>query len=66
MSFHLTGTVMTVVELVRRAIMIPSFAHDQDVVAAAEWVWEDGNWAEVHIGVVTRRLTSRRAVEIPL
>ena len=49
---------MTIVELVGAAVVIPGFAHDQDVVATAERIGEGSNRAKVDIGVVASSLTS--------
>jgi hypothetical protein len=57
---------MAVVELVWGSIWIPALAKNEDVWVAAEWIWEDGDWAEVDVGVVAWGLTGGRPVEIPL
>lgn len=66
MSLHQTGSLVTVVELVGRAIRVPGLAEDEDVVTLAEGVREDSNRANVDIRVVTRSLASGRAVKVPL
>ena len=44
--------VVTVVGHVGGAVVVVSLSEDEDVVAAAEWIFEDGGGAEVDIGVV--------------
>lgn len=56
----------TVVGLVRGAVIAVGLSHNEDVVTTAERVLEDGGGAKVDIGVVTRRLSGGRAIEIPL
>ena len=55
-GLHLASTVVTVVELVGRPIVIPCFAHDENIVTTAERIREDGYGAEVDVGIVARRL----------
>jgi hypothetical protein len=57
---------VTVVELVGASIGIPGLAENEDVVTLAEGVGEDGDRAEVDIGVVTGGLASGGTVEVPL
>ena len=57
--------IVTVVGLVRRPVVVVTLGENEDVVAAAERVLEDGGGAEVDVRVATRRLVRRRAVEIP-
>ena len=57
---------MTEVELVGGSIGVPGLTEDQDVVTETEGVREDGDRAEVDIGVVAGGLASGRAVEVPL
>ena len=54
------------VSLVRRAVVVVRLGHDEDVVAAAERVLEDGGGAKVDIRVVPMCLVGGRAIEIPL
>lgn len=63
---HQLVGLMAVVELVGRAIRIPGLAQDKDVVASAEGVREDGNGADVDVGVVAGGLAGRRTVKVPL
>ena len=56
---------MAEVCLVRGAVIVVGLSQDEDVVAPTEGVFEDGGRAKVDIGVVTRSLVSRGAVEIP-
>lgn len=56
---------MSVVELVGGSVVIPGFAHDEDVVTTTERIGEDGNRAEVDVRVIAGSLTARGAVEIP-
>ncbi len=64
-SIHLSSGVVTVVEFIRAAIGIPGLGKDKDILSATERIWVHGNRADVDIGVVTRRLTGRGAVEVP-
>ena len=64
-SCHLTCAIVAVVEFVWGPVVVPAFAQDNDVVAAAERIREGSNGAEVDVGVVTGRLAARRAIEIP-
>lgn len=64
-SLHQTGGLVTEVELVGAAIRIPGLTEDENVVTLAEGVGEDGNGAEIDIGVVTGGLTGGGTVEIP-
>ena len=57
-GFHESSSFVTVVELVRAAIVIPRLAHDKDVVATAERVGEYGNGAKVDIGIVAGSLAT--------
>jgi hypothetical protein len=56
---------MTEVELVGGSIRIPGLAENENVIATAERVGEDGNRAEVDIGVVTGGLAGGRTVKVP-
>lgn len=64
-GLHQTGGFVTEVELVGRAIRIPGLAEDEDVFTEAERIREDGNGAEVNIGVVAGGLASGGAVKVP-
>lgn len=64
-GLHQTSGFMAEVELVGSAIGIPGLAEDEDVVAEAEGVREDGGGAEVDIGVVAAGLAGGGAVEVP-
>jgi hypothetical protein len=66
MGLHQAGGIVTVVELVGASIGIPGLAENEDVVTLAEGVGEDGDGAEVDIGVVTGGLASGGTVEVPL
>lgn len=57
MGVHESDGIVAVVEFVGGSIVVPGLAHDENVVAATEGVREDGNRAEVDIGVVARGLT---------
>ena len=59
------GGVVAEVVRVGAAIRHVGFAHDEDVVAQTEGVGVVRDGAEVDIGVVTGRLTRRRAVKVP-
>lgn len=64
-SLHQAGSLVTEVELVGAAIRIPGLTEDEDVVTLAEGVGEDGNRAEVDIGVVTGGLAGGGTVKVP-
>lgn len=55
-GLHQAFTLMSVVELVGGSIRIPGLGHDQDVVASSERIGEDGDRANVDIGIVAWRL----------
>ena len=63
--FHQPGSVMTVVELVRSAIIVPALGQDKDIGRATERIRVNGDGADIHVGVVTASLASRGAIEIP-
>lgn len=65
-GIHELVALMSVVVLVGGAVGVPAFAEDEDVVTATERIGEDGDGAEVDIGVVTGGLGGRRTVEVPL
>ena len=56
---------MAVVCAVRGTIVVVALGKNEDVVAAAEGILEDGGRTEVDIRVVTRRLVGRRSVKVP-
>jgi hypothetical protein len=56
---------MSVVELVRGTIRVPTFRKDEDVWRTTERIRKDGTWAQVDIRVISRRLTSRGPVKVP-
>ena len=64
-SVHQPSSLMTIIELVGAAVMVPGLAHDKDVVATTERIGEDGNGAKVDIRVIARSLTTRRSIEVP-
>lgn len=64
-GLHQPHRLMTVVVLVGGSIGIPRLSHDQDVVATSERIGKNCNRADVDVGVVARRLTGGRTVEIP-
>ena len=53
---HETGGIVAVVELVGAPIWVPCLAHHDDVGFQTEWIGEDGDRANVDIGVVARSL----------
>lgn len=57
-GLHISVALVAVVVLVWGTVWIPGLAHDEDVWKLADWVWEDGYWAEVNIGVVAWGLAS--------
>lgn len=64
-GLHQAVGVVTVVELVGGSIGVPGFAEDEDVVTETEGVGEDGNGAQVDIGVIAGGLARRGTVEVP-
>lgn len=64
-GLHQAVGIVAVVELVGGSIRVPGLAEDEDVVTQTEGIGEDGDGAQVDIGVVTGGLTCRRAVEVP-
>lgn len=62
---ELVGLIAVVVGI-GGAIGVPALADDEDVGCQAEWIGEDGDGAEVDVGVVTRGLAGGGAVEVPL
>ena len=57
--------VVTVVGHVGGAVVVVSLSEDEDVVAAAEWIFEDGGGAEVDIGIAARGLVGGGTVKVP-
>ena len=57
-GLHLTGGVVTIVEFVGGAIVIPGFTHDKDVVAESDGIRENGNRAKVDVRVVAPSLAA--------
>lgn len=55
-GLHQAFAFVSVVELVGGSIRIPGLGHDQDVVASTERIREDGDGANVDIGIVAWRL----------
>ena len=48
-GLHKPSAVMTVVELVGCAIVVPTLAEHEDVIAATEGIGEDFDWSEVDV-----------------
>jgi hypothetical protein len=65
MGLHQLGGFMAEVEFVGSSVRAPGLAQDEDVVSLAERIWEDGDGANVDIGVLPRGLAGRGAVEVP-
>jgi len=65
-GLHKLCALVTVVVLVWSSIGIPALGDHQDVWGAAKWIREDGDRAEVYVGVVSGGLTGRTSVEVPL
>lgn len=63
---HELVALMAVVVLVGGTIGIPALAKDEDVVSTTERIGEDGDRAEVDIGVLARGLAGGGTVEVPL
>jgi len=64
-SLHQFGAIVAVVELVWDTVGVPALAKNENVVAASEWIWVYGDWAEVDIGVFTWGLCGRGTVKVP-
>ena len=45
---------------------VPDVTTHEDVVTSADWVLENGRWAQVDIGIVAWRLVGGAAVKVPL
>jgi hypothetical protein len=56
---------MAVVELIGGAVSVPALSDDQNVGGTTEWIGEDGDGSEVHIGVVAWSLASRATIKVP-
>lgn len=65
-GLHELGAFVAVVELVWGTVRVPALSQDEDVVTTTERVREDGNRAEVNIGILTRGLAGGGTVEVPL
>ena len=63
---HELGTLVAVVELVGGAVGVPALGEDEDVVTATERVREDGDGAQVDVGVLAGGLAGGGAVKVPL
>ena len=48
-GLHEPGAVMTVIELVGGAIVVPTLAEHENVIAATEWIGEDFDRSEVDV-----------------
>lgn len=64
-GLHKLGSFVAVVELVWGSVGIPALGNNQDVGGTTEWIGEEGDGAEVNIGVVTWSLSSRATVKVP-
>ena len=64
-GIHHLLCVVTVVSPVRSTIVVVGLSEDEDVVATAEGISEDGSWAKVDIGIVARCLVRGRPIEVP-
>ena len=56
-GLHQPHALMTIVELVGGSVRVPGLRHHKDVVATSERIGEDGNRADIDIGIVARSLT---------
>lgn len=65
MRLHQPRRIVTVIVLVRGAIVVPALAHHEDVGSAAERIRELLDGAEVDVGVLSTSLSGRGAVEVP-
>ena len=64
-EFHGLLSMVAEVGPVGRAVAVVGRGEDEDVVSAAEGIFEDGGGPKVDVGIVARRLVRRRAVEVP-
>jgi hypothetical protein len=56
---------MTVIGPVRSAVVIVTLGKDEDVVAAAERILEDGSRAQVDVRIMARSLVGGGTIEVP-
>ena len=63
---HQLLALVSVVELVWSAVVVPAVGQDNDVVASSERIWVESDWLQVDVRVVAWRLAGGRAVEVPL
>lgn len=56
---------VAVVGFVGSAVVVVALGEDEDVIAATERIFEDGDRSQIDIGVATRSLVGGRAVEVP-
>jgi hypothetical protein len=64
-GFHGFVRVVTIVGLVRGAVVVIALGEDEDVIAATEGVLEDGGGAQVDVGVISRSLVGGGTVKVP-
>ena len=62
---HQLRALMTVVELVGRAVVIPALGEHENVGTQPDRVWEDGDGSEVDIRVLAGGLACRGTVKVP-
>ena len=63
---HQLAALMSMVELVWGAVVVPALGQNDDVVASSERIWVEGNWLQVNIRVVAWRLAGGGTVKVPL
>ena len=64
-GFHGFVRVVTIVGPVGGAVIVIALGEDEDVIAAAEGVFEDGGGAQVDVGVIARGLVGGGTVKVP-
>ena len=65
MGGHELGALVTIVVLVRCAIVVPALGEDENVGAETDGVGEDGNGLQVHVRVLAGSLAGGGAIKVP-
>lgn len=63
---HQLAALMSMVELVWGAVVVPALGQNDDVVASSERIWVEGDRLQVDIRVVAGSLACRGTVKVPL
>ena len=64
-KFHNLSGMVTVIGLVWSAVVVIALGEDEDIIAATEWIFEDGSWPQVDVGVATWSLVGGRTIKVP-